>query len=151
MPAKPGLSPPPRPRHNGLMPSGDSSIETAQAALEKTARQSLPAFTRVLQDGRALAGTIELGRSRFLRAHGFHSELDYKRACMRDGRIMYHAHIGLNDVSATAQALGTLDQMLNEGGFRMDRADAASGSGDTPRPSAAGRAATPCRHCINGS
>jgi len=41
---------------------------------------------------------------------------------MRDGHIMYHAHIGMNDIAATSAALGNIHRELELQGFRLDRA-----------------------------
>ncbi len=54
--------------------------------------------------------------------HGLDSEYDYKRQCVRDGRIMYHAHIGLNDVDTTAAALARIHAELDSRGWCLDRA-----------------------------
>ena len=71
---------------------------------------------------RQLAGGISLGRSAFLDLHGVESEYEYKRQSMRDGRIMYHAHIGMNDIDATAAALRQIHRQLDSHGFALDRA-----------------------------
>jgi len=54
---------------------------------------------------RLMAGDIRIGRSAFLDRHEVESEYEYKKQAMQDGRIMYHAHIGMNDIDATAAAL----------------------------------------------
>lgn len=54
--------------------------------------------------------------------YGVQSELEYKQQSMRDNRIMYHAHIGMNDIRSTAQSIASIDHELSAQGFRLDRA-----------------------------
>lgn len=82
----------------------------------------LPDLRRLRARARETSRQVELGRSAFLREQGVDSELDYKRQSMRDGRIMYHAHVGMNDIRATAAALELIHEQLAERGYRMDRA-----------------------------
>jgi len=82
----------------------------------------LPDCRRLRRDAARLAATVELGRSAFLREQDCASELEYKRRAMRDGRIMYHAHVGMNDIGTTAAALVGIHRQLHARGYRMDRA-----------------------------
>jgi methylmalonyl-CoA mutase cobalamin-binding subunit len=41
---------------------------------------------------------------------------------MRDNHIMYHAHIGMNDIESTAQSISRIHHELSTQGFRLDRA-----------------------------
>ena len=93
--------------------------------LAEIAQQSLPDYKPLLKQACETASQVELGRSAFLHAYDCASELEYKRQCMKDGHIMYHAHIGMNDMQATAQALRHIHSHLDEQGFRMDRAGVA--------------------------
>lgn len=86
---------------------------------------SLGSGRDVVREGRDLRRQVALGRSAFLRRAGMDSEYDYKRACARDGRIMYHAHVGMNDWAATAQALRYLESVAREHDFTIDRAGVA--------------------------
>ncbi len=90
--------------------------------LRRLAARPLPRVADLRARARATAGAIRLGRSAFLDAHGVASEFEYKQQSMRDGRIMYHAHIGLNDVDATAAALTAIHRELAARGHRLDRA-----------------------------
>jgi hypothetical protein len=69
-----------------------------------------------------LASGIRLGRSAFLDRFEVESEYEYKKQAMQDGRIMYHAHIGMNDIDATAAALTRIHAELDSRQFRLDRA-----------------------------
>ena len=64
---------------------------------------------------------IPLGVSRFCAARGVTSEYAYKRRSIEDGRVMYHAHLGLGTWSATAAALETVTGELAERGHVLDR------------------------------
>lgn len=50
------------------------------------------------------------------------SEREYKQQAIEEGRITFHAHIGLNTWEATARALQKLHAASRAGGFRVDRA-----------------------------
>ncbi len=39
---------------------------------------------------------IQIGETAFMKKFGVHSEAEYKKRMMRDKRVMFHAHIGLN-------------------------------------------------------
>ena len=93
-----------------------------QAAVSSIAQESLPDFNDAREQLRALAGGISIGRSAFLDKFEVASELEYKQQCMRAGHVMYHAHIGMNDIGSTAKALGEIHAELDARGFRLDRA-----------------------------
>ena len=63
----------------------------------------------------------DVGVSGFCRAAGVTSEQAYKRARVRSGAIMYHAHIGLTTWSATSAALAEVVSGLGEHGWVLDR------------------------------
>ena len=86
------------------------------------ARRPLSQNRALFADSAQLASSLRVGSSRFLREHGFRSEWDYKLHCMREGKIMYHAHIGLGDAAETASALCWIDERLRAAGWRLDRA-----------------------------
>ncbi|MDZ7840450.1 MAG: cobalamin-dependent protein [Gammaproteobacteria bacterium] len=90
-----------------------------------SASAPLPRGDDVVREGRALCDQVTLRQSAFLRHAGMNSEYEYKRACVASGRIMYHAHIGMNDWAATAQALRYLEAVAAEHGFTIDRAGVA--------------------------
>ena len=84
--------------------------------------QELPDYLDLMTTARSAASQVTIGQSLFLKQQGYSSELDYKRQCIRDGRIMYHAHIGMNDMDLTSAALRSIHHRLDGQGFRMDRA-----------------------------
>jgi hypothetical protein len=55
----------------------------------------LPGPSTLIAEGHAIADDIELGRSLFCQQMEVSSEAAYKKRCIREGSIMYHAHIGL--------------------------------------------------------
>lgn len=85
----------------------------------------LPNTDQAVKEVAQLSAQITLGRSAFLQYVDCGSEYEYKRQCMSEGRIMYHAHIGMNDVQATVQALCYLESIAEQQGFRIDRAGVA--------------------------
>ncbi len=82
----------------------------------------LPLGGSVIKQGYDLARDIEIGRTAFMDKMGVNSELEYKRQCIKNGHIMYHAHIGMNTWEDTADALAHLYRVAEESGFVIDRA-----------------------------
>jgi len=82
----------------------------------------LPSGASAVQEGRSIARNIEIGRTAFMDKMGVGSELEYKRQCIENAQIMYHAHIGLNTWEDTVEALGLLYKTAEESGFVVDRA-----------------------------
>ncbi len=93
-----------------------------EQSITRSLKASLPPAREVVREGRILCEQIVPRRSAFLRHVGMGSEYEYKRHCMRSGRVMYHAHIGMNDWAATAQALRYLEGVAAEQDFVIDRA-----------------------------
>lgn len=85
-------------------------------------RQELPDPDGLIADGHDIADNLMLGRSLFCQEMGVSSEADYKRQCIRDGSIMYHAHIGMGSWSATADALRHIHRVAQHEGYVIDRA-----------------------------
>lgn len=90
--------------------------------IRHSAQNCLPDFNRLRQQAIGLASQITVGRSAFLDEYGVQSELEYKQQAMRDNHVMYHAHIGMNDVDATTRALARIHDELSLKGYRLDRA-----------------------------
>jgi hypothetical protein len=88
----------------------------------KHIHSSLPDFNLLRAQAKSLAAQISIGRSAFLDAYGVGSELEYKQQAIRDRQVMYHAHIGLNDIGSTAAAVAKIHQQLTVRGFHLDRA-----------------------------
>ncbi len=72
--------------------------------------------------GHLMAKDIRIGRTAFMRKMGVESELEYKKRCMQENTIMFHAHIGMNSWNSTAAALALLDKTAEANGFVVDRA-----------------------------
>ncbi len=53
---------------------------------------------------------------------GVDSELAYKRQCIKNRHIMFHAHIGMSSWPATQQALAFLFEGMGQAGGIVDRA-----------------------------
>jgi methylmalonyl-CoA mutase cobalamin-binding subunit len=82
----------------------------------------LPPKDLAIKEGLALVGDIRIGRSAFMEKMGVSSELEYKRRCIKNKQIMYHAHIGMNTWQDTVEALTRLQHAAKDSGFVMDRA-----------------------------
>jgi methylmalonyl-CoA mutase cobalamin-binding subunit len=72
----------------------------------------------LLAEGRALARDWSLGRSAFMNASGFGSELAYKAS---QSRIMQHAHIGFRSLERTLEALRQVQGSCADQGVTVDR------------------------------
>ncbi|MDT8379822.1 MAG: hypothetical protein RQ739_13125 [Desulfotignum sp.] len=92
-----------------------------QKTIQNFLRTGLPKGQQIASEGRCIAGQISIGRTRFLSEMGFASEADYKRHCMLNNKIMYHAHIGMSSWSATADALIRLYGESKKMNFSVDR------------------------------
>jgi methylmalonyl-CoA mutase cobalamin-binding subunit len=105
-----------------------AGMTQADEAVHEALSADLPDVKRLREQARGLASGITLGRSAFVEKFAVESEFEYKQQAMRDGHIMYHAHIGMNDLEATASALQKIhrelaarDFMLDRAGFALDR------------------------------
>jgi len=81
----------------------------------------LPVGRQIAAAGIRLAKDIKIGRSAFLKQTGEKSEYDYKCKCIREKKIMYHAHIGMGSWRSTAEALLQLYNASIASGFQVDR------------------------------
>lgn len=75
----------------------------------------------LLDDGRRKGSAIVPRQSAFCRANDVPHEVAFKQRAKAQGRISYHAHIGLNDWLATERALADVHSALVERGFTLDR------------------------------
>ncbi|MBC7263201.1 MAG: hypothetical protein H5T64_02455 [Chloroflexi bacterium] len=95
-------------------------MEAIEAILRE-AKRVLPPWDEVSAEARERAENIEIGQTLFLRKHGVASEADYKRRAKQQGKIMLHAHIGLNSWEETKIALLYLDDEMSKRGLEIDR------------------------------
>lgn len=82
----------------------------------------LPKASTVMDESRRIASEVTVGRTKFMDLYGVSSELEYKLRCVKEGRIMYHAHIGMNTWKETAKALKDVYAFANAHNFIIDRA-----------------------------
>ena len=75
----------------------------------------------LLEEGRALARTVRVGRCPFFDAQGVSCEADYKRREAARGRTMQHAHIGLRSIDRTVEGVRSLADRANAEGITIDR------------------------------
>jgi methylmalonyl-CoA mutase cobalamin-binding subunit len=93
-----------------------------QKKVQKILAADLPAGEAVRQQGRSLAAGLTIGRTAFMNEMGVASELEYKKQCIQNDKIMFHAHIGLGSWEATLAALADLYQSSRKCGTVVDRA-----------------------------
>lgn len=82
----------------------------------------LPKMKAVLCESKEIASSIKIGRSMFMEKYEVSSELEYKRRSIKDGHIMFHAHIGMNTWQETAYSLKAAYDFAESNGFIIDRA-----------------------------
>ncbi len=90
-------------------------------ALVQEARKVLPPWEEVSAEAQERAEGIEIGQTLFLKKHGVASEADYKRRAKQQGKIMLHAHIGLDSWEETKRALLYLQDEMSKRGLEIDR------------------------------
>jgi len=82
----------------------------------------LPSWASIAREGHKIAGNVKIGRTAFMDQLGVDSELEYKKQCIKDNKITFHAHIGLSSWEATADALIHLHNAVRDCGSVVDRA-----------------------------
>jgi len=90
--------------------------------VQKILDVEFPSSESIIREGHCIAKDIHIGRTAFMDKMGVDSELEYKRRCIRDKKIMYHAHIGMNTWEATIKALTYIYQAAEKNGISIDRA-----------------------------
>jgi len=90
--------------------------------VQKILDVDLPPGASIADEGRKIAGNVRIGRTAFMDQMGVDSELAYKKQCIKDHHITFHAHIGLGSWEATADALVHLDNAARDCGNVVDRA-----------------------------
>jgi len=71
--------------------------------------------------GRKLAHGIKVGPSPFLQKHEVSSEFAFKRRCMAEKRLMFHAQIGYRSLETSRRAYAEIYSQLEPRGFAPDR------------------------------
>lgn len=87
----------------------------------KEERKRIPPIRQSLDNALTIAEDIKIGRTAFFAKMGVSSEVEYKRNCKKEGRIMAHAHIGLSTWKDTTKALKVLYDAAQQRGIVIDR------------------------------
>ncbi len=74
----------------------------------------------ILKDGIKLGKTIKAGKSRFARESGYSSYLDYKKDCMKKGKITWNILMGLASLEEQVEATRELFEFTRRLGFSVD-------------------------------
>lgn len=96
------------------------SLQEKVASILKEAE--LPKTASVLEESHKIAAEITIGRTSFMKLYDVASEYEFKRRCIKENIIMYHAHIGMNTWAGTAEALKSLYEYSKINGFSVHRA-----------------------------
>ena len=81
----------------------------------------LPDGRQVVKEGYEIGKNITIGKTLFFEKFGVSSEYEYKQKMKEEGRIMYHAHIGLDSWEETAEGLQEIYDTMEAEGYRLDR------------------------------
>ena len=81
----------------------------------------LPCAEEIMAEGRKLGRQITPARSAFQQHYDVTSEAQYKRRCVAEGKIMFHAQIGFRDADKTRRACAEVYEALDRLGYRVDR------------------------------
>ena len=76
------------------------ALQRSQVFPEK----ALPDAQALIAEAREATRTVSVGASPFLSTYGVGCEIDYKRRCTGDQRIMMHAQIGFRDLDKSRRA-----------------------------------------------
>ena len=95
----------------------DRSAPTQPGVSEKV----LPDAQALIAEARETARTVTVGASPFLATFGVGCEIDYKRRCTAEQRVMMHAQIGFRDLDKSRRAWAEIWQALDKAGHRVDR------------------------------
>jgi methylmalonyl-CoA mutase cobalamin-binding subunit len=82
---------------------------------------ALPDTGELIDNGRRLANTVTVGPCPFLTHHGVACEADFKRACVRDNRLMQHAQIGWRSLAKSRDAWARIYEACAARGVSVDR------------------------------
>ena len=82
----------------GTVDAGPMKFTRFQQKIQKILETELPSGSQAIDAGQALAKDIRIGRTAFMDKMGVASELEYKRQCIKNKQVMYHAHIGMNNL-----------------------------------------------------
>jgi len=92
-----------------------------QKLVKKILDTNLSSSKSIVNEGHSLAKHVQIGRTTFMEEMGVTSEIEYKQQCIREKKIMFHAHIGMNTWEATAKALLNIYRAADEADFLIDR------------------------------
>jgi methylmalonyl-CoA mutase cobalamin-binding subunit len=81
----------------------------------------LPAASLLIEEGKQLAKRAGLGPSPFLSANNVECEIDYKRKCVAEGKLMLHAQFGFRDPNKSRRAFREIHERLDRAGYHVDR------------------------------
>ena len=96
-------------------------FSTFQEKVQKVLNVALPSGESIINQGRSIAQDMRIGRTAFMDKIGVASEAEYKRQCIRDNKIMFHAHVGMNTWKATVEALTFIYKTAERNRFTVDR------------------------------
>ena len=83
--------------------------------------KGIPKGKEIVQEGRNLGKTIEMGRSAFCREKNVRCEGDYKQMCAEKGHITWQMIMGLSSVDEQVEALKYLYEWGKKTGVVIDR------------------------------
>lgn len=83
--------------------------------------KNLPDMPSLFSQADAIAKTIAIGETLFMKEKGVKSEAEYKQKMAKTGRIMKHTHIGWNHWESTVKGTKQVYEELKKRGSYVDR------------------------------
>ncbi|MCC9294905.1 cobalamin-dependent protein [Clostridium sp. WLY-B-L2] len=83
--------------------------------------EDLPQLKDLMGEIKKISNSITVGETLFMKKYGVKSEVEYKLKCMKEGKIMRHAHIGWNSWEETAKGFKYIYDELTKRGLTLDR------------------------------
>lgn len=93
-----------------------------QSRVKAILAREVPGIKQVAGQGKSIVSEVRIGRASYMEKFGVSSEREFKEICIKEKRISFHAHIGLNSWRGTQKALSLLHSEGLGRGFTVDRA-----------------------------
>ncbi len=81
----------------------------------------LPDAAELIAQGRSLANSVTPGPCPFLAEYDVRCESDYKKRCMAEGTVMFHAQFGFRSQDKSRRAYAEIYEQVAAAGYRVDR------------------------------
>ena len=88
--------------------------------LRKLYPEDLPKGRDLVQKGMEIGSTFEAGYNRFCLENGYDNHIEYKKECMKDGKIVWQLLLGLGDLDEQIQGIEDIYDYCKKNDFEMN-------------------------------